>query len=89
MIIRELRVRYKLKTASGREVVHGIVCDLHSVKHWVDKAKEVGYPLVGIDERFRDDGKFMELNEGWTVLKSYEPEEPKSEYGYLSFKERR
>lgn len=85
MIIRELRVRYKLKTASGREVVHGIVCDIYTLKRWVDKAKEVGYPIVGIDERFRDDGKFMELNEGWTVLKSYEPEEPKAEYGYLSF----
>lgn len=89
MDIHEFRVRYALKTSNGRRVVHGIICDLYSVKKYTDRVKEVGYELVGIDDRIRDDSKPMFLSEGWREVKSFVPEEPKPEYGYLSFKERR
>lgn len=85
MKIREFRVRYSLKTSLGYDVVHGVICDLYHVKDYVDKVKEVGYKLIGIDERYREDDERTPLDYGWNVIRSYVPEEPKPKHGYLSF----
>ena len=68
MTIRELRVRYELETAMGRKVVHAVVCSFQTLMVHVRDIKRVGYKIVGIDERFRDDKEWMELDEGWQEL---------------------
>jgi len=72
MVIRELRVRYELDTAMGNKEIHGVVCNFNTVKPWIDKVKDAGYRLVGIDERFRNEDKWMPLSEGWKSLSENE-----------------
>ena len=85
MVIRELQIRYALKTANGFEVIHGIICGFCDLKYYIDRVKECGYRLVGIDERFRKEDEPMPLSEGWHTIHSWVEEEKVPEYGYLSF----
>lgn len=68
MKVREIRVRYELKTASGASEVHAVVTDVYNIKRYTDEIKRCGYTLVGIDERHRDEHTWMPLNEGWTQI---------------------
>lgn len=68
MEIRELRVRYELPTASGRTVIHAVVCSFQTLMVHVRKIKDAGYKVVGIDERYRKENEWIELDEGWTEI---------------------
>ena len=68
MTVRELRVKYELETAMGFKEIHGVVCNINSVKSWTDKIKDAGYRLVGIDERYRDEDKWIPLSDGWKPI---------------------
>lgn len=67
--IRELRVRYEVPLMFGNgTAVHAVVCSFQTVKVWTDKIKDVGYKMVGIDERFREEKEWIPLDEGWTEI---------------------
>ena len=82
MIIRELRVRYAFESAMHDRVVHAVITDFHSLKYYLDMIKEVDYELVGVDERYREEDKWMPLGEGW---KQIYPKEKETNNVYLSF----
>ena len=66
--IRELRIRYELPTASGGTVIHGIVCSFQTLAVRIREIKEVGYRVVGVDERFHDEKERVPLDEGWVEV---------------------
>ena len=68
MIIRELRVRYEVPTAMGRTVIHAVVCRFPALGVHVRGIKEAGLKLIGVDERFREESRWQELDEGWTEI---------------------
>lgn len=54
MLIHEFRIRYKVPCMfSNNYVVHGIVCNIYTISAHVSKLKEIGYEIVGYDERYR------------------------------------
>lgn len=69
MIVRDMRIRYELKSASGKPVVNAVVCCFDTLKPWADKIRETGYRIVGIDERFHEHSERPELDEGWLEVK--------------------
>jgi hypothetical protein len=68
MLVRDLRVRYEVPTAMNSVAVHGVVCTFQTLGVWVRKIKDVGYKLVGVDERYRDEKEWIPLDEGWTEI---------------------
>lgn len=67
--IHELRVRYEVpEMFGGSPVVNAIVCKFQTVKVWLDKVKDAGYKLVGVDERYRYEDEQMEFDEGWKEI---------------------
>ena len=68
MIVRDLRLRYELETSMGRKVCHAIVCNFQTIGGHIRECQRIGYPILGVDERYRDDNTFMELDEGWTEI---------------------
>lgn len=65
IVIRELRVRYELKTAMGNTAIHAIVCRFPLLKPYADKIKDAGYKIIGIDERLRNKDVWMPLSRNW------------------------
>jgi len=69
MMIRELRIRYEVhEMFSGRPIIHAVVCRFNTLKVWTDKIKDAGLKIVGIDERFRKENQWIELDEGWNEI---------------------
>ena len=68
MEIRELRIRYELFSAMGNRIIHAVVCRFDTLKVNADKIADAGYRIVGIDERYRDEKEFVELDEGWKEI---------------------
>ena len=71
MMVKEFRVRYELDTAMGNKVIHGVVCSPQKLTHYLSEVARVGYRLVGIDRRFKNDCERVPVNEGWEILKEY------------------
>ncbi len=70
MQVRELRVRYELTSAAGFPVVHAVVCQFPTLMVHVNKIREAGYKLLGVDERIRDEKDRLELDEGWQPVRN-------------------
>lgn len=70
-MIKEFRVRYELETAMGNKVIHGVVVTPEKLAHCLSEVARVGYRLIGIDRRVRENGKRLTPGEGWEVVKEY------------------
>lgn len=68
MTIKEIRIRYELETASGAKTVNAVITDEYGIDRYKAEIERVGYRLVGIDERVRDEHTWMPLNEGWKEI---------------------
>lgn len=68
MTIKEIRIRYELETASGNKEVNAVYTDEYSIDLFKAEIERVGYRLVGIDERTRDEHTWMPLDKGWKEI---------------------
>lgn len=65
MMVKEYRVRYQLETAMGHLITHAVICKPDQLQHYLDRVKETGYILAGVDRRLRDEDERLLLDEGW------------------------
>lgn len=74
MDVHEFRIRYAVpemfhQNDRSRDIIHAVVCDINMVKPYCDKIKACNYPIVGIDDRIRDDQKYISIWDGWKEMK--------------------
>ena len=73
MTVRELRIRYLVPEMfhpndESRAICHAIIVNFNNLKPKADEIRRIGYKIVGVDERFRDDSKYMSLLDGWNEI---------------------
>ncbi len=64
-MVREMRVRYELETGNGGKTVHGYVCGQNELDDVIGRIRDIGYRVVGIDERCRGEDERIPAGEGW------------------------
>ena len=74
MTVHELRIRYAVpemfhSNDRSRDIIHAIICNIYTISKYVTEIREVGYRIVGYDERLRDDKTYISPFDGWNEIK--------------------
>lgn len=68
IMCRDIRVKYEFESASGARVVNATICDFYTLPAVVRGVKDAGYKVVCVDERYREEGTRMPIDDGWSRI---------------------